>query len=145
MYRPAARPSVVGTQSNREEKAMSGPFVAVVKSRVKPGKIEEYSTWLEKFCSLVEEREPRILAFNTYADEEGTLSVVVQVHPDAESMVFHFQAMGEELKAMYEYLDTVVSIELFGTPSERVLKGLSRYQDILSVAPVHQAGVTRLG
>ncbi len=45
---------------------------------------------------------------------------------------------------MYEYLDEVVSVELFGTPSETVLRGVSRYQDILSVMPVHTGGVTRL-
>lgn len=123
---------------------MSGPFVVVTRSRVKPGKADECSAWLEKFCDLVNEREPRILAFHTYADEEGRLSATVQVHPDAESMEFHFRAMGDELKAMHEYLDDVVSVELFGTPSETVLRGMSRYQDILSVIPVHTAGVTRL-
>lgn len=123
---------------------MSGPFIVVTKSRVKPGKAEESSAWLKRFCDLVKEREPRILAFHTYADEEGQLSATVQVHPDAESMEFHFQAMGDELKGMYEYLDEVVSVELFGTPSETVLRAVSRYQDILSVMPVHTGGITRL-
>ncbi len=123
---------------------MSGPFVVVTRTRVKPGKAEEASAWLKRFCDLVKEREPRILAFHTYSDEESELSGTVQVHPDAESMEFHFRAMGEELKAMYEYLDEVVSVELFGTPSETVLRGVSRYQDILSVMPVHTGGVTRL-
>ena len=123
---------------------MSGPFVVVTRSRVKPGKAEEASVWLKRFCDLVREREPRILAFHTYADEEGRLSGTVQVHPDAESMEFHFRTMGEELKAMHEYLDDVVSVELFGTPSETVLRGVSRYEEILSVMPVHTGGVTRL-
>lgn len=124
---------------------MSGPFVVVAKSRLKPGKADEYHAWLETFCSLVEEREPRILAFHTYADEEGGLSAVVQVHPDAESMEFHFRAMGDQLRNMFEYLEDVESVELFGTPSETVLQGLSRYQDVLTVVAVHTAGVTRLG
>lgn len=123
---------------------MSGPFVVVTKSRVRPGKAQEASAWLKEFCDLVKEREPRILAFHTYTDEEGRLSGTVQVHPDAESMEFHFRAMGEELKGMHEYLDEVVSVELFGTPSETVLRGVSRYQDILTVLPVHTGGVTRL-
>lgn len=123
---------------------MSGPFVVVAKSRVKPGKDEEYSSWVDRFCNLVEEREPRILAFHTYADEEGSVSAVVQVHPDAESMEYHFWAMREELKAMHEYLGEILSVELFGTPSDAVLRGLSHYQDVLSVVPVHIAGVTRL-
>jgi hypothetical protein len=46
---------------------------------------------------------------------------------------------------MHEYLERVESVELFGTPSERVLRGLSGYQDVLKVMPVHSAGVTRLG
>lgn len=123
---------------------VSGPFVLVTRSRVKPGKGQEAAAWLKKFCDLVAEREPRMLAFNTYADEDGQFSGTVQVHPDAESMEFHFQVMGEELKGMYEYLDEVVSVELFGTPSETVLRGVSRYQDILSLMPVHTGGVTRL-
>ena len=124
---------------------MSGPFVVITVSRVKPGKAEEYAAWVEKFCDLVDEREPRILAFNTYADEQGELSAVVQVHPDAESMEFHFRAMADQLEVMHEYLERVESVELFGTPSERVLRGLSVYQDVLKVMPVHSAGVTRLG
>ena len=90
-----------------------------------------------KFCDLVDEREPRILAFNTYADEQGELSAVVQVHPDAESMEFHFRAMADQLEVMHEYLERVESVELFGTPSERVLRGVSVYQDVLKVMPVH--------
>jgi quinol monooxygenase YgiN len=124
---------------------MSGPFVVITVSRVKPGKAEEYAAWVEKFCDLVDEREPRILAFHAYADEQGELSGVVQVHPDAESMEFHFQAMADQFQVMHEYLEKVESVELFGTPSERVLRGLSTYQDILRVTPVHSAGVTRLG
>lgn len=124
---------------------MSGPFIVVTKTRVKPSKAAESSAWLKNFCALVEEREPDILAFHTFADEEGRLSGTVQVHPNAASMEFHFQAMGDQLKIMHEYLDEVVSVELFGTPSETVLHGVSRYQDILSVLPVHTGGVTRLG
>jgi hypothetical protein len=124
---------------------MSGPFVVVVKSRVKPGMTEAYNAWLERFCGLVDEREPRILGFHTYSDETGKLSTVVQVHPDAESMEFHFQAMGDQLKEMHQYLDGVESIELLGTPSDRVLKGMSQYQNVLDMAPVYVAGVSRLG
>jgi hypothetical protein len=123
---------------------MSGPFVVVVKSRVKPGMSGAYDVWLETFCRLVDEREPRILGFHTYGDQKGELSTVVQVHPDAESMEFHFHAMGDQLEEMHQYLDGVESIELLGSPTDRVLKGLSQSQDVLDVSPVYVAGVSRL-
>ena len=31
------------------------------------------------------------MAFNEYANEEGTEVAVVQVHPDADSMAFHMK------------------------------------------------------
>ena len=43
----------------------------------------------------VEEREQRILAFNTYLDEAVEPCTLVQVHPDAESMEQHREVMAE--------------------------------------------------
>jgi hypothetical protein len=52
--------------------------------------------------------------------------------------------MGDQLEEMHQYLDGVESIELLGSPTDRVLKGLSQYQDVLDVSPVYVAGVSRL-
>jgi hypothetical protein len=40
---------------------------------------------------FIQANEPRLIAFNEYANGEGTGVAVVQVHPDAESMVFHME------------------------------------------------------
>ncbi len=61
----------------------------------KAGKAEDFKAYAERFVPWVEEREQRILAFNTYLDEAVEPCTLVQVHPDAESMEQHVEVMAE--------------------------------------------------
>ena len=42
-------------------------------------------------------KEPRVIAFNIYVNDEGTEVTGVQVHPDAASMEFHMQVLREDM------------------------------------------------
>ena len=48
-------------------------------------------------ADVVEANEPRISAFNAYANDDGTEVSVVQVHPDAESMMAHMQVVRQHI------------------------------------------------
>jgi hypothetical protein len=37
---------------------------------------------------VVEANEPRLIALNSYVNEDGTEATIVQVHPDPDSMLF---------------------------------------------------------
>ena len=60
-----------------------------------------------------------MIAFNGYANEEGTEVAVVQVHPDTESMQHHMQVVRQHITDAYaSLLDETTSIQVFGHLSE---------------------------
>jgi hypothetical protein len=62
---------------------MTAPFIFVATYRIKEGKLEEYEKLWRGLVEFVQANEPRLLAFNTYASEDGTEATTIQVHPDA--------------------------------------------------------------
>lgn len=122
---------------------MPGPFVFISHGRIKAGKLEDFKAYAERFLSGVEEREPRILAFNTYVDEAGERYTSVQVHPDAESMEQHMEVMAEDIGAAFDYVESD-GVEVYGEPSEAMVAMMRNIVDVpVTVRPVHVAGITR--
>ena len=58
---------------------MSGPFIFIATNRLKEGRFEAERERVPGLVELIEESETRLLAFNEYANEEGTQVGVVQV------------------------------------------------------------------
>jgi hypothetical protein len=124
---------------------MTGPFIVISRSRLKPGRAESYAAWCEAITAFVEENEPRLLAFNIYESEDHTSSVVVQIHPDAESMEYHLKLCADKLGEMFDYID-VDGVELYGPTSPALTEWVNHGIEGLPVTknPVHRAGFTRL-
>jgi hypothetical protein len=70
---------------------------------------------------VVETNEPRLIAFNIYADEDANRISGVQVHPDAASMEFHMKVVGEHIRGAYDYIEKTESIDVFGRPTDALL------------------------
>ncbi len=126
---------------------MSGPFVFIATNRLKPGKLADERKRVPGLVDFVEANEPRLIAFNEYASEDGSEVAVVQVHPDADSMAFHMEVVAERAAAAYaETVAATTSIQVFGTPSNAVLEMLERQAGAgvpLAVKPFHLGGFTR--
>ena len=101
---------------------MSEPFIFIGTHRVKPGKLEEYKAYFAKYCDdIVAPNEPRLLSFQGYSDDSDRITVV-QVHPDAASMVTHISLIGQHVDDAYaDYLEPESSYQVYGTPSSEVL------------------------
>ena len=88
-----------------------------------------------------------MIAFIEYACGGGREVGVVQVHPDAASMEFHMGAVEKRAARAYaEMLEATTSIQVYGTPSEAVLKMLSHHAGTgvpLTVERDHLGGFTR--
>jgi len=127
---------------------MSGQFIFIATNRLKPGKLDEEKARVPGLVDFIEANEPRLLAFNEYANEAGTEVAVVQVHTDADSMAFHMEVVAERAAAAYaETVDATTGIQVFGTPSDAVVEMLRRQAGAgvpLSVKPHHLDGFTRL-
>jgi hypothetical protein len=127
---------------------MSGPFIFIATNKLKPGKLEDERRRAAELSDFIAANEPRLLAFNEYADEGGTEVGVVQVHPDAESMQFHMSVVRERAARAYaETLEATTAIEVFGRPDDAILQMLRQQAGSgveLRVRPDHLAGFTRL-
>jgi hypothetical protein len=126
---------------------VSGPFIFIATNRLKPGKLADEKKRAPSLVDFVEANEPRLLAFNEYANDDGTKVAVVQIHPDADSMAFHLEVIAERAAAAYaETVHATTSIQVFGTPSDTVLEMLERQAGggvPLMVKSFHLGGFTR--
>src|SRR5436305_1623758 len=126
---------------------MSEPFIFIATNKLREGKLEDERRRFPGLCDFIEASEPRLIAFNEYANEEGTEVGVVQVHPNADSFEFHMGAVRERAERAYaETLEATTSIQVFGTPSASVLEMLRQQAGsgvALSVTPYHLGGFTR--
>jgi hypothetical protein len=111
-------------------------FIFIATNRLKPGLVE-----------FIEANEPRLIAFNEYADETGDEVTVVQVHPDAASMEAHMQIVAERARAAYaETLDATVRIQVFGLPADAILETLRQQAGSgveITINGEHLGGFTR--
>ena len=126
---------------------MNGPFIFIATNRLKPGKLDDERRRVPGLVDFVQAKEPRLLAFNEYVDDEGSEVAVVQVHTDAESMAIHLEAVAERAARAYaETLEATTGIQVFGTPSNPVIEMLRRQAGSgvpLNVKPHHLGGFVR--
>jgi hypothetical protein len=127
---------------------MVEPFIFIATNRLKPGKLEDERKRVPGLSAFIEENEPRLIAFHEYVNEDGTEVGVVQIHPDAASMEFHMHVIRERAERAYATtLDATTSIQVYGTPSDRILEMLRRQAGSgvpLTVRPHALGGFTRL-
>ena len=124
---------------------MSAPFIVRSVSSIHPGKADAYQAVVADFCKLVEEREPRLLGFHIYVSEDRTSEVVIQIHPDAESMQHHLEVMGEKVRETFAFTD-FQSLEIYGEPNEELKEWLARVSEGIefTIYPLHWGGFTQL-
>jgi hypothetical protein len=75
---------------------------------------------------FIEAREPQLISYGFYIDENAGKMTVVAVHPDSASLEFHMDVGGTEFRKLGHLL-TLTEIECYGRPSERALEQM-RYK-----------------
>jgi hypothetical protein len=126
---------------------MAGPFIFIATNKLKEGKLDDERRRVPGLSDFIEENEPRLIAFNEYANQEGTEVKVVQVHPDTDSFEFHMGVVRERAGQAYdETLDATTSVEVYGSPSEGILEMLKKQAGAgvaLSVTADYLGGFSR--
>jgi hypothetical protein len=126
---------------------MSEPFIFIGTYTLREGKLQDFKQqWLE-LLEMVEAKEPRLIAFHAYVNEDGTELTGVQVHPDADSMLFHMQVARDHISEAYQsVLEKTERIDVYGKPSDAVLemiRQLAGSEVPLNVNAYHLGGFTR--
>ena len=126
---------------------MSEPFIFIGTHRLKEGKLSDFEEMWRDLVDVVEAKEPQMIAFNAYANEEGTEVRVVQFHPDAASMELHMGVVREHSTQAYEeLLEETTSIQVFGELSDAargMMEHLAGSGVPISVNPKPLGGFTR--
>jgi hypothetical protein len=131
---------------------MFQPLIYISTWKIKEGKLEDYKRFVKELMEIVEAKEPQLIAFNMYLNEDETEMTSIQIHPDAASMDFHMQVLTQVLKVdMVEWIERAdfiepKHIEIYGTPSVDLLEADQPLVDAgipRSIKPLHMAGFTR--
>jgi hypothetical protein len=126
---------------------MSIPFIYISTWKIKEGKLEEYKRFYKKLVEIIETHEPQMISFSAFVNEEGTEMTSIQVHPDAESMNFHLQVLGQQVgDAMKEVAGFLkpISAEYYGAVPKSMLEFDWGDGVAVDIKPQQIAGFTRL-
>lgn len=128
---------------------MPQPIVYIDRSRVRPAKLAELREAISDLVALIEAKEPQLVSYGFYFDEDESTMTVVAVHPDAASLELHQEIGASAFRGFAEFID-LESIDVYGEPSERGLEQLRRKAEALggsSEVTVHRSheGFARIG
>ena len=126
----------------------SGPIVYIDHSDIREDSIDELKAGVQRLVDLIDAREPRLITYGFYIDEDAAEMTVVAVYPDSASLELHLEIGGVEFRKL-AHLVTLTAIECYGRPSERALEQLRRKADTLGdggavVSIERSAGFTHL-
>jgi quinol monooxygenase YgiN len=127
---------------------MGETLIVLDTSEIREGKRDELERGIAELASFVETNESAPLAYEVYFSGGGRMMTVLQVHPDSASMERHMELAGP---VFAKFADLVVlrAIDIYGSPSEKVVEQLRRKAELLGTATVtvhdRQAGFTRFG
>jgi hypothetical protein len=101
----------------------SEPIVYIDHSEIREGAIEELRAGVRRLVEFIDTREPQLIAYGFYIDEDARKMTVVAVHPDSASLELHMDIGGKEFRKLGHLL-RLTGIECYGRPSERALDQL---------------------
>jgi hypothetical protein len=86
---------------------------------------ESRSDVREGRLELVKAKEPRIIFYNAYINEDGTQLTFPQARPDSAPVEFHMEVTEPTFTKMATCI-TMSSLDIYGTPSQSLLDKLQR-------------------
>lgn len=125
---------------------MAEPIVFVDRSDIHEGKLEELRAAVGELAAFVEANEADPVSYQVYFSDDDRRMTVVQIHPDPASMERHMEIAGPVF-ARFADLLTLRTVDIYGSPSDKVLDQLRRKAELLGTATVTvhdlQAGFAR--
>ena len=123
---------------------MSGPFVFIASYGIKPEFLDSAAERLREIASVVEQQEPRLSSFLFYLDPDRRRTIVVQVHPDGDSMATHMAVIANHIADAWDWLDLEDSQQfVLGTPPGVLTDYWAEFNVGLDTYPTFVAGFDR--
>ena len=109
---------------------MPDPIVYIDRSRIVDGKLQQLKDGVRRLVEFVEGREPRLVSYGFYLDEEHMRMTVIAIHPDSASLELHMTVGGPEFRKLSELVD-LTEIEVYGQPSDKAIVQLREKAKLL--------------
>ena len=125
------------------------PVIYIDRSRVRPGKLDDLKRAICDLVEFIDSREPQLLHYGFYIDEESTRMTAIAIHPNPASVELHME-IGIPAFRQFGDLIEMEGIEIYGEPSDRMLEQLQQKVEMLGdhgrvVVDRLDAGFTRIG
>jgi hypothetical protein len=127
----------------------SEPIVYIDHSDIRRDSLEELKAGVRQLVEFIDAREPQLITYGFYIDEQAAKMAVVAIHPDPASLELHLDIGSREFSKLAHLL-TLTAIECYGRPSDRALEQLRHKAAALgnggTVLSIERfAGFTHLG
>jgi hypothetical protein len=99
----------------------SEPIVYIDHSEIRKDSIEELKARIQRLVDFINAREPQLVTYGFYIDEDAAKMTVVAVHPDSVSLERHMEIGSGEFRKL-AHLVTLTAIECYGRPSDKALE-----------------------
>jgi hypothetical protein len=126
---------VDASAGQKGKSAMSEQLLFVGTYAIPEGKLEEFITANQEMTEFARGNEPRLISFTTYVNEAGTEATTIHIHPDSESLEFHLEAARMRIHSGVQLVKTK-RVELYGNPSDRLVKQLQSMSEMSGSWPV---------
>ena len=109
--------------SVHDTRSASEPIVYIDHSQIREGSIDELKAGVERLVGFIDAREPQLITYGFYIDEDKAKMTVVAVHPDSASLERHLEIGSGEFRKL-AHLVRLTAIECYGRPGVRALEQL---------------------
>jgi hypothetical protein len=109
---------------------MSEQIVYIDRSEILGGKLEELKEGINQLVEFVDSREPQLISYGFFINEEAARMTVIAVHPDSASLEYHMEIAGAEFRKLAGFVK-LLTIEVYGQPSDKALKQLRQKAQML--------------
>src|ERR687895_875439 len=96
--------------------SMSEQIVYIDRSEILDGKLEELKKGINELVDFVDAREPQLISYGFFINEEAARMTVIAVHPDSASLEYHLEIAGAEFRKLAGFIK-LLTIEVYGQPS----------------------------
>ena len=96
----------------------------VAVSKVKPGKLEEFTAIAAELVAHVESTEEGALSYRWFVGSDNETVTVIENYASSEAILFHAQNYAAHAARLADLRESA-SITVFGNVSEQLAKGLS--------------------
>jgi hypothetical protein len=104
---------------------ISEPIVYIDHSLIREDSIDELKAGIRRLVDFIDAREPQLVTYGFYIDEDAAKMTVVAVHPDSASLERHMEIGNAEFRKLAHLL-TLTAIECYGRPSDKALEQMQQ-------------------